>query len=597
MSKRFIAFPAIFLSLFVAPGYAVPHLHPELYPNAKPCHMKQFSPAQIKLAGSLQAAIISNATGTKNIAVILVRFPSAGTSTSGPSNGNITNVATFDAYFASMASYYQEVSAGQITLKFAFFGTGTNVSTGSVSAVTAGGGYPLSNPMEYYGCGDVDSGCSGVSPTAPPGLGGAYLIHDALIAARSSAAAGPTSKTSGGTFDGVLVMHAGHGNETTAINGDIWSALYEEASVIGAGGTTFTDGAEFPELENTDSIPPVSSPLGVMCHEFGHMLTLPDLYNTAVLGGTSVVGKWDLMDAGPYLGPYSAGGTNPAHMGAWDRKYLGWETPQPLTSQASMTLHPVTQNAKTPTMLYLGGPTEYFLVEYRSQTAGAFDQQIPGTGILIWHIDDTITAQRGFNGPNPSTQNTINTGSPHYGVSVVTADGVTLSNANQGTSNNLFPIGRSKFDAPLSNLFDGTPTGIILANIQGVGTNAVAFDAASLSGTDGVSILKLTSYPNPAGPGYPHPSGPGHATIQFQLSKPANDYQINIYTLSGDLVRKLGKNDIAFQLLNRSTDDKFIYEYVWDLTNGDGTRVAPGVYLLLARADGQTKSAKAVIIR
>jgi len=576
---------------------AVPHLHPETYPNAKPCHLKQFSPAQIQLAGSLRAAIINNATGAKNIAVILVRFNGAGSSTSGPSNGDITasGLANFQSYFDAMKSYYSEVSTGKLSLTFSFFGTGAGVAaTGVAHATDLTGAYPLNNPMEYYGCGDVDPGCPGVSPTAPAGLGGAYLIHDALLAARQ-ATGGPTSNTPPnlGTFDAVLVMHAGHGNETTAMNGDIWSALYEEPTVIGAGGTTFTDGAEFPELENTQSIPPITSPMGVMCHEFGHMLTLSDLYNTAVLGGTSVVGKWDLMDAGPYLG----GGANPAHMGAWDRKHLGWETPQPLTSQVSATLHPVTQTATVPTMLYLGGPTEYFLVEYRSQTAGTFDQQIPGTGILIWHIDDAITAQRGFNGPDPNTQNTINTGSPHYGVSVVTADGVTLSNANQGTSTNLFPNGRSKFDSPLSDLFDGSPTGIILANILGVGTNAVTFDAASLSGTDGVSILKLTSYPNPAGAKYPHPNGPGHATIQLQLSKPANDYQINIYTLSGDLVRKIGKNDIAFQLLDRSSNNKFVYEYVWDLTNGDGAHVAPGVYLLLARADGQSKSAKAVVIR
>ena len=55
--------------------------------------------------------------------------------------------------------------------------------------------------------------------------------------------------------------------------------------------------------------------------------------------------------------------------------------------------------------------------------------------------------------------------------------------------------------------------------------------------------------------------------------------------------------DIAFQLLDRSSDNKFIYEYVWDLTNGDGAHVAPGMYLFLVRADGQSKSAKAVIIR
>lgn len=249
-------------------------------------------------------------------------------------------------------------------------------------------------------------------------------------------------------------------------------------------------------------------------------------------------------------------------------------------------------------MLYLGGSKEYFLVEYRSKTAGLFDQQIPGTGILIWHIDDNITTQRGFAATDPSLQNRVNTGSPHDGVAVVTADGLTISNSNQGSANNLFPNGRVKFDSPLSNLYDGSPTGIIIANIGALGTSTVSFDAANLAGTGGVSIMKVANYPNPAGTArYPHPNGPGHTTLQFQLSKPANEYQINIYTLSGDLVRKIGKEDIAFQLLERSANEHFVYEYVWDLTNGDGAHVAPGVYLVLVRADGQSKSAKAVIIR
>src|SRR5260221_9620458 len=125
-------------------------------------------------------------------------------------------------------------------------------------------------------------------------------------------------------------MHAGYGNESTSKNGDVWSAFYQEPTVIGGSGptaTTFVDGAIFPESESSL----ITSPLGVMCHEFGHVLTLPDLYNTSVFGGASVVGKWDLMDAGPYLGA----GTNPAHMGAWDKTYLGWATPQVASSRAS----------------------------------------------------------------------------------------------------------------------------------------------------------------------------------------------------------------------------------------------------------------------
>jgi hypothetical protein len=49
--------------------------------------------------------------------------------------------------------------------------------------------------------------------------------------------------------------------------------------------------------------------------------------------------------------------------------------------------------------------------------------------------------------------------------------------------------------------------------------------------------------------------------------------------------------------LNRSSDAKWVYEFVWDLKNGDGAMVSPGVYLYLVRADGQTQSGKMVVIR
>lgn len=540
----------------------------------------------MKKYGSKRLAVIGSATGTKNIAVIIVRFPSAnGTHTSG--SPTISSAGNFDTYFTSMASYYNENSFGAITLNVRFFGA-TAALGGDVSATTAGS-FLMGNPMEYYGCGDVDTGCSGVT-AAPSGLGGAYLIRDAISAART----GPPDRTAtfnSTNFDAVLVMHAGYGNETTVKNGDIWSAFYQEAAVIGAGGGGFVDGATFPELESSG----ISSPMGVMAHEFGHVLTLPDLYNTAVFGGASVVGTWDLMDAGPYL----SGGTNPSHLGAWSKYYLGWVTPQVINSRSNLSLSPIesgsaTQVVKIP--VQNGGTQEYFLAEYRSKTAGSFDHAIAATGLLVWHVDDDITTARGFSAASASLQNTVNTGSPHYGVSVITADGTTISNTNQGSSAQVFTTG-SSFTSPKSDNFSGDESGISIVKIvAGTGVSPATFEVVNLGVTSSQIIKKVVNYPNPAGPGYPHPSGVGHTTLQFHLGRPANDYQINIYTLSGDLVRKVSSGEMTLNT-DRSVDEKWVYEYDWDLTNGNGQHVAPGVYLWLVRADGQSATSKIVVIR
>src|SRR5438477_13125260 len=106
--------PLAILLLMTQTLWAVPHLHPELYPNAKPCHAKHITPEMIKKYGTLRAAIISIPTGTKNIAVIIVHFPNAGSSTSG--SNLISSLANFNTYFASMKNYYNEVSFGAISL-------------------------------------------------------------------------------------------------------------------------------------------------------------------------------------------------------------------------------------------------------------------------------------------------------------------------------------------------------------------------------------------------------------------------------------------------------------------------------------------------
>jgi len=607
----------LLMVMTVSAGWGVQHVVPGTYPHPHPDMIHQPTAAQIKAHGSFQAATIASASGGKSVAVIIVQF-AAGKAALISGSRSIQSLPTIDSHFVSMAQYYDEVSYHKIGLTFKFFGPNTGAAGGDVSAVVAGaytfdgtGGTP-NHPMEYYGCGDEGQGdlppCTSVSPSPPTtSANGNYLTRDAIVTARNGGHTGLVSKDKDPVngFDEVIVVHAGNGNETTpcrgvaATNGDIWSIFYSaDPQVIGGQSPVsaqaqlagFSEGDVVPETESACS--GITSPLGVMAHEFGHSLGLPDLYNTSAIGGSSVVGQWELMDAGPYDGS----GANPSHMGAWDKMTLGWVTPI-----VSGTRQNVTQTAIETTQSLLkipvlnGLPQEYFLVEYRRRASGAtYDRSIPGDGLLVWHIDDAITSSRGINATQPSAQNTVNTGSPHYGVSIIPADGVTVG-SNQGDPGNPFIDGRI-FTSPNSNTFAGQPSGISLVDISGVGGPTVTSQVANLVVTPGQSITKLTNYPNPAGKGYAHPSGAGHTTIQAQLTRPANDMTLLIYTLSGDLVRKIGLTEIGLTLA-RSADEKWVYEYVWDLTNGDGAMVAPGVYLYLLRADGVTKSNKMVIIR
>jgi M6 family metalloprotease-like protein len=79
------------------------------------------------------------------------------------------------------------------------------------------------------------------------------------------------------------------------------------------------------------TIQPENGTIGVFCHEFGHSLGLPDLYDTAYTGEAST-GYWTLMSSGSWLGaPGEALGTAPPSLGPWERSQLGFVRPVVVT--------------------------------------------------------------------------------------------------------------------------------------------------------------------------------------------------------------------------------------------------------------------------
>ena len=70
---------------------------------------------------------------------------------------------------------------------------------------------------------------------------------------------------------------------------------------------------------------------GVLVHEFGHDLGLPDLYDTSGEGESSVV-WWDLMSTGSHTGKLFS--TDPTNMSAWSKFALGWSDTSVVTPTA-----------------------------------------------------------------------------------------------------------------------------------------------------------------------------------------------------------------------------------------------------------------------
>ncbi len=133
-----------------------------------------------------------------------------------------------------------------------------------------------------------------------------------------------------------------------------------------------------------------------MCHEFAHILGLPDLFDQTQVTATGEVdpaedsagiGKWGLMGLGT-LGWGVEDGPNA--FCAWALEELGW------IGVNNEKLVVVTETARELILdgIDSGGKVykvplsedEYFLLENRQNTPSFYNRNIPGEGVLIWHV-------------------------------------------------------------------------------------------------------------------------------------------------------------------------------------------------------------------
>jgi M6 family metalloprotease-like protein len=263
-------------------------------------------------------------------------------------------------------------------------------------------------------------------------------------------------------FNAVLVFHAGAGKDFNlgydATPFDIPSA-YISARDIQTYAPGFplargvTRGIILPEGENQREALDYGIELsvnGIMVKLFGNWLGLPDLFDTQT--GRSGIGRWGMMDQGS--GNVSA--LVPAVPEAWSRVYMGWETPRDVVPGGLGDTVRVARFGRdsAPRVVRLPlTPREYYLIENRDSDADSigyvelrdregrwlqvdhngefrvdpagfgvavaashYDFGIPGSGLLIWHVDEDVI-DAGL------SDNTVNTDPDHRGVDLVEADG------------------------------------------------------------------------------------------------------------------------------------------------------------------------------
>lgn len=195
-----------------------------------------------------------------------------------------------------------------------------------------------------------------------------------------------------GRVDLVFMIYAGYGEADGGGANTIWPHQWELSS---AGKSLTLDGKQIDryacsnELCKTGALKDKLDGIGTVCHEFGHAMGLPDMYDTdyetnGIAGGLY---GFSTMDSGCY----NNDGRTPPFFNVEERIYLGWQDEATayltFTNNGEVTI-PAFDPAGGKTVAYRT-PTdqdgEYFVYEVRGEVS--WDQSIGGAGLLVYHAD------------------------------------------------------------------------------------------------------------------------------------------------------------------------------------------------------------------
>jgi M6 family metalloprotease-like protein len=264
-------------------------------------------------------------------------------------------------------------------------------------------------------------------------------------------------------YNSFLVFHAGVGHETGQLN-DIRSVFLQQSDFARfAGGPLTVGGVEIDRawiLPESPSLRGRGGLNGLLAKFFGNQLGLPGLSNFA--DGLPAVGGWSLMDVGANALGFvlrdsldAVVGFAPPHPMAWSKAKLGWIEPLVVRRDTVVSILASDRRGVLPKAVRVPiDNDEYYLLENRQQRGrrgapegaeifGAdadeivwideeqidfsdgdggvwlgvdeYDAFIPGSGILVWHVDEGVIAA--------SDEGAFNNKPEQQGIALEEADG------------------------------------------------------------------------------------------------------------------------------------------------------------------------------
>lgn len=372
-------------------------------------------------------------TGTMNNIVIFIRFSDNPEFTT---QRYVYNNMFNDPYGNSLHGYYAEASYGKLFINSSFYPETTGGTVVSYQDINPRGYYSpynaTTNPIGYK---------DGQTATREHGL-----LTRAIDAVRSQIPSDMNLDIDGdGNVDSIAFIVYG--------NTDGWAELLWPHAWSLYSSTVRINGKRVYNYSFQIASSTMSSGAGVLAHETGHTLGIPDFYRyDGNSPASNPLGGWDVM---------ASNQNPPQHMTAYIKhRYMGWIADMPTITQSGVyTLNPLV--SPTGNCFKIPSPnstTEYFVVEYRRKI-GIFEQKIPSEGLVIYRVNTKKSGNGNAQGPPDE-------------LYVYRRNGTLTSNGTISQANFSSNSGRTAFNDttnPSAFLSDGGPSGVSISDVGALG--------------------------------------------------------------------------------------------------------------------------------
>lgn len=489
----------------------------------------------------------SIAIGQKKFLVILAAFSDLAFNSASAQN-DFFNLLNQDGYAenggtGSVWNYFYENSSGAFDPQFDVVGPVT-----------------LSRSFSYYGANDEEG--NNMAVRAREMVIEAIRIADQSFGVDFS----QYDNDDDGTIDNVFVYFAGHneaeGGGDNTIWPHAWNTYNESITVDGVTTSSYACTSELRAASGTSM-----AGIGTYCHEFGHVLGLPDFYDTDgdENGAARGVGSFSLMSGGNYNNV----GRTPPYLTIIERTLLGWrpDSFDELSEEGQYELGPVPGNQSYVTLT--GNDGEFFLYEFRQKDG--WDANLPNSGLLIYHIDmsedmvggkSAVDRWRSWDGINSyASHQCCDLVEAVYPESAISFD---TQIPFPGTKNNTLFTDSS---SPAAVDFAGNPTGVYLVDIADNG------DRASFTVTKSAELVITGTVMDQEG----NPVSGAAVTLSFEEPSPTENVRQTAIVPSGPLftsARRTSQKESS--VVTTAEDGKYVFE----------TESREGIYYLEATKEG-----------